>query len=75
MHQCDGNPCFDISNREVSNLLRWMNKEPRIVHKLTQQAEWYLLEYAECIIDILGIENSYVYFDMPFESNDLISPK
>lgn len=60
---------------EVSNLLRWMNKEPRIVHKLTQQAEWYLLEYAECIIDIFGIENCYVYSDMPFESNDLISPK
>lgn len=60
---------------DASHLLRWMCKEPRIVHKLLQQAETYLLDYAESIINTFGLENCYVYSDMPFESNDLISPK
>ena len=71
-----GSPLSTVGSMvDASHLLRWMCKEPRIVHKLLQQAETYLLDYAESIINTFGLENCYVYSDMPFESNDLISPK
>lgn len=47
---------------DMSLLLRWIKKEPQIVHKLVRQAEQYLLDIADIIIAGKGIEK----FQYPF---------
>lgn len=60
---------------DMSLLLRWIKKEPQIVHKLVRQAEQYLLDIADIIIAEFGVESCSVSSNYPFETNDLISRK
>lgn len=60
---------------DTAHLMRWMRKEPEIVHKLIRQAETYLLEAADIMIEEFGVENCSVSSNYPFENNDLISAK
>ncbi len=55
--------------------VRWIRKEPEIIHKLLGQAVEYLLKSADIIINEFGIENCSVSSNYPFESNSLISSK
>lgn len=60
---------------EMGLLLRWIKKEPQMVHKLVKQAEQYLLDIADIVIAEFGVENCSVSSNYPFETNDLISRK
>ena len=56
-------------------LMRWLVKEPDVVHHLLNIAINYLNESADLLIQKFGIERCSVSSNYPFESNCLISPK
>lgn len=60
---------------DMGLLLRWIKKEPQMVHKLVKQAEQYLLDIADIVIAEFGVENCSVSSNYPLETNDLISRK
>lgn len=60
---------------DVSLLLRWMKKEPEVVHKLLRQVVQYLLNTADVMSEKFGIENCSASANFPLENNDLISPQ
>lgn len=60
---------------EPSILMKWLYKEPNIVHRLLRMTTDYLLKVADIYIKEFGIENCSASSNYPLESNSLISPK
>ncbi|SHI26481.1 uroporphyrinogen decarboxylase family protein [Desulfosporosinus lacus] len=56
-------------------LLRWLHKEPELVHRVLRLATDYLLQIADQYITEFGPENCSVFSTYPLECQALVSPK
>lgn len=60
---------------EMTQLLKWIRKEPELVEYLIGIAEEYILKSADIMIEEFGVENCSVSSNYPFENNSILSPK
>ena len=63
----------DIAGVEL--LMKWMYKEPSLVHKLLRISTDYILMLADWYIEEFGVENCSAFSNYPTDSHELISPK
>jgi len=59
----------------IELLLRWLYKEPELVHRILRLATDYLLQIADQYIAEFGAENCSVFSTYPLECQALVSPK
>lgn len=59
---------------EMTQLMKWIRKEPKLVEYLISISEEYILKSADKMIEHFGIENCSVSSNYPFENNEIISP-
>ncbi|MDI6913147.1 MAG: uroporphyrinogen decarboxylase family protein [Desulfitobacteriaceae bacterium] len=71
-----GSP-FGIAESIVGTelLMRWLYKEPELVHRALRLATDYLLKIADRFVDEFGTENCSAFCTYPMESHAMISPK
>lgn len=58
---------------EIENVLKWMNRKPKMVHNLLRIATDYLVVVAEKIIEEMGESALSGAFDLCFETNKFMS--
>ncbi|CBH20222.1 putative Methyltransferase [Acetoanaerobium sticklandii] len=56
-------------------LLRWIRKEPSLVHRLLRIATDYILEVGQIYVNKFGSENCSAFSTYPMECHELMSPK
>lgn len=59
----------------IDNLMRWLIKEPEIVHRVLRIATDFLLMLADRRISEFGVENCSAFSTYPVDSHTLISPR
>lgn len=56
-------------------LLRWIRKEPTLVHRLLRLATDYILKIGEVYTDRFGAENCSAFSTYPMECHEMMAPK
>lgn len=73
---CGGSPFTMLGSlMETEFMMKALIKESNLVEHLLLIMEEYLKESANILIDRYGIENCSVGYNLPFENNELISPR
>lgn len=75
-HISGGTPFTMVgSMTEPSLMLRWIRKEPALIHRLLDLAEEYLFEFAKHTVAEFGAKRCSVTYNFPFENNAFINSK
>lgn len=59
---------------EPSLLMRWMGREPELVHRVLRKISDFLVNVGTLFVEEFGAENVIAFVGTPLESNQVISP-